>query len=86
MGANANNSDLKALFDTLIADLHKKFDSVKEQFDTINERLTNIKQCGQPDKAAATTRAQREREAVAAKLEADAKKTMVEAGRAFLKQ
>jgi hypothetical protein len=79
MGANANNSDLKALFDTLIADLHKKFD-------TINERLTNIKQCGQPDKAAATTRAQREREAVATKLEADAKKTMVEAGRAFLKQ
>jgi len=30
MGADANAADMKAMFDTLVADLHKQFDSVKE--------------------------------------------------------
>lgn len=30
MGANGNATDMKAMFDGLIADLHKQFDTMKE--------------------------------------------------------
>ncbi|CAD6254770.1 unnamed protein product [Miscanthus lutarioriparius] len=85
MAANTNTAEMKALFDTFVADLHKQFDGVKDQFDTINNRLTTIEQGGHIDQAAATARAQREHEATTTKLEAEAKKAMEEAARAFLK-
>jgi hypothetical protein len=56
------------------------------EFDNNNDRLRNIEQGGQMDEAAATARAQCEREAATAKLEADAKRAMEETGRAFLKE
>ena len=83
----ANNGDFKASFDKLVADLHQQFDDIKSEFTSINNRLTTIEQCHGPSEAAtAAARAERERKAIATKLEVDTKKAMEDAGRAFLKQ
>jgi hypothetical protein len=87
MGANGNNGDFKAAFDKLVADFHMQFDDIKGQFHSINDRLTSIEQRGGTEEdAAAAARAERERKAIATKLEVDARKAMEDAGRAFLKQ
>jgi hypothetical protein len=88
MDANRNNCDFKAAFDMLVADLHKQFGDIKEHISTINNRLMNIEQHSGPEESAALLPAPnaRRRQAAAAKLEANAKKAMKEAGRAFLKQ
>jgi hypothetical protein len=87
MGANDNNGDIMATFDKLIANLHTQFNDFKGQFNSINNCSTMIEQHGGPEEATATTdRAERERKAIATKLEVDTKKAMEDAGRAFLKQ
>jgi hypothetical protein len=85
MGNNGNLADLKNMFDTLVKDLHAQFDSVKEQFDNINNRLTTIEQ-GHTTEETTAVALQREHEITATKLEAAAKPTMEEAGKAFLKE
>jgi hypothetical protein len=75
MGANDNNGDIKATFDKLIANLHTQFNDFKGQFNSINNCSTMIEQHGGPEEATATTdRAERERKAIATKLEVDTKK------------
>lgn len=87
MGANRNDIDFKALFEKLVTDLHLKFDEITDRFTTIYDCLMNIEQHGQTnDTTSAAAHAQHNHEATAAKLEAEAKKSMEEAGRAFLKQ
>ena len=86
MGANGNNGNFKVTFDSHVADLHKQFGDIKDQFNTINDHLVNIEQHGGPEEAAvAAARAEHERKAIATKLEVDAKKAMEEASRNFLK-
>ena len=73
----ANNGDFKASFDKLVADLHQQFDDIKGEFTSINNRLTTIEQRDGPAEAAtAAARAERERKAIATKLEVDTKKAM----------
>jgi hypothetical protein len=87
MGVNGNNGDIKPAFNKLIADLHTHFDDIKGQFHSINDRLTTIEQCGSPEEAAtAAARTERERKAIATKLEVDTKKAMEDTVCAFLKQ
>ena len=87
MGVDDNNGDIKATFDKLVTDLHTQFDDIKGQFHSINNRLMTIEQCGGLEEATvAAARAERERKAIATKLEVDTKKAMENAGRAFLKQ
>lgn len=77
---------MKAMINPLIIDLQKQFDTIKDQFTSVNSRLSNIEQGSRTDDAAAAAHAQREREAAATQLEADAKKATEEAGRAYLKE
>lgn len=87
MGNNNTITEMKNLFESLVTDITKRFDEVKDNFTTLDARLTNIEQGGSKEIADATaTKAKMEREAAAKELEVATKQAMEASGRAFLKE
>lgn len=74
----------KAMIDELVANLSKHFDGINEQLVTLSNRLRSVEQASSTDAAAATARAQQERNATL--VETDARHAMEEAGHASLNE